>query len=76
MERSVLLSTQGLNLKSFDHSILAAVLVRADELWSQGEKDLLFCELDTDLQHWVGTQKHLEQLYDSAHLTVTNSFDV
>ena len=50
--RAVELSTQNLELKPFDQTILAAVLVRAEELRDQGANDISFCELDSDLQPW------------------------
>jgi len=52
LERSVLLATERLELKPFDNSILAAVLVRARELGQEGRLDLAFCDLDGDLQPW------------------------
>ncbi len=51
LERSVSLATE-VELKPFDNSILAAILVRADVLKNGGETDLAFCELDGDLQPW------------------------
>lgn len=50
LEQVVTLSTLDLSLKPFDQAILAAILVRAEELRSAGEVDLCFCEADADLQ--------------------------
>ena len=75
--RAVELSTQNLNLKPFDQAILAAVLVRAEELRDQGANDVSFCELDGDLQPWDrnGRSKQpLTSLYDSAKVWVYDDF--
>ena len=42
LRRAVELSFEALDLEPFDSSILAAVLVRAEELRAQGENDLTF----------------------------------
>jgi hypothetical protein len=52
LSRSVELSSEDLNLKPYDHAILAAVLVRAEQLRDDGEEEFYFCELDGDLQPW------------------------
>ena len=52
LRRSVELSTQRLDLKPYDQAILAAVLIRADQLRAAGETEFCFCELDGDLQPW------------------------
>jgi hypothetical protein len=77
LERTIVLSTQGLSLQPFDLSILAAVLVRSGELLEEGEGDLAFCELDKDLQPWdrAGNSKQpLADLYDSVQLWVYGDF--
>jgi hypothetical protein len=77
LARAVDLSTQNLDLKPFDQAILAAVLVRAEELRGQGERDISFCERDGDLQPWDrnGRTKHpLAGLYDSAQVWVYGDF--
>src|ERR1022692_246269 len=38
------LAFEDLSLQPFDQSVLAAVLVRARELWDDGERELCFCE--------------------------------
>jgi hypothetical protein len=79
LERAVKLSISDLSLKPFDQAILAAVLVRAEELRANGELDLCFCETDADLQPWDkrGEAKHpLVDLYDEAHVWVYGDFDL
>jgi hypothetical protein len=76
LARSVSLATE-VELKPFDNSILAAILVRADELLKSGEKDLAFCELDGDLQPWDkdGRAKPvLTRLYHNARVWVYGDF--
>lgn len=76
LERSISLTTE-VDLKPFDNSILAAVLVRAHELLNQGDDDLAFCELDGDLQPWDkngNTKPVLTRLYDDARLWVYGDF--
>jgi hypothetical protein len=76
LERSISLTTE-LDLKPFDNSILAAVLVRAHGLLKKGETDLAFCELDGDLQPWDkdGNGKPvLTRLYDEARIWVYGDF--
>lgn len=77
LERAVELSGQNLDLKPFDQAILAAVLVRAEDLLAEGADDLSFCELDADLQPWdrYGRSKQpLSALYDSAQVWVYDDF--
>ncbi len=77
LARAVELSTINLDLKPFDQAILAAVLVRAEQLRDAGADDVVFCELDGDLQPWDknGSAKQpLKSLYDSAHLWVYADF--
>ncbi|MBK7926272.1 MAG: hypothetical protein IPJ98_01920 [Bryobacterales bacterium] len=77
LAKAVELSTINLDLKPFDQAILAAVLVRAEQLRDLGVDDVVFCELDGDLQPWDknGRAKQpLQDLYDSAHLWVYGDF--
>lgn len=77
LARSVALTTEKFDLKPFDNSILAAILVRADELAKEGAVDLAFCELDGDLQPWDknGNSKPvLTGLYDAARVWVYGDF--
>ncbi len=66
-----------LDLKPFDQAILAAILVRGEQLRDQGADEVAFCELDSDLQPWDknGQAKQpLTGLYDSAHVWVYGDF--
>jgi len=79
LERAVDLCTLDLSLKPFDQAILAAVLVRAEELRRAGEADLCFCETDSDLQPWDkhgDVQRPLTDLYDTAAVWVYGDFDL
>jgi hypothetical protein len=79
LKRAVDLCTLDLSLKPFDQAILAAVLVRAEELRRAGEADLCFCETDTDLQPWDrrgDAKQPLTDLYDAAALWVYSDFDL
>ena len=77
LARAVQLSMLDLDLKPFDQAILAAVLVRAEQLHQEGIADLAFCELDSDLQPWDKngrTKQPLATLYDSANVWVYGDF--
>jgi hypothetical protein len=79
LERSISQVVEKLDLKPFDNSILAAVLVKAEELLRMGHSDLAFCELDGDLRPWDknGRDKPpLKRLYDSAHVWVYGDFTI
>ncbi|HEV3197996.1 MAG TPA: hypothetical protein VGZ73_08815 [Bryobacteraceae bacterium] len=68
-----------LPLQPFDQSILAAVLVRARELWDAGARELCFCELDRDLQPWDKDRNRklpLADLYDQARVWVYGNFEL
>lgn len=65
------------DLKPYDQAVLAAVLVRAEELLKSGERELVFCELDSDLQPWdkIGDSKtKLTELYDRANVWVYGDY--
>lgn len=65
------------DLKPYDQAVLAAVLVRADELLKSGERELVFCELDSDLQPWdkAGDSKpKLTELYDRDNIWVYSDY--
>jgi len=71
------LSYLDLGLCPFDQAILAAVLVRAEQITKAGANDIAFCELDSDLQPWgkAGPQKEaLTALYDNASVWVYGDF--
>ncbi len=77
LARSVDLAARpDVGLESFDLSILAAVLVHAERLHSQGD-DVRFCTLDTDLQPWYKNDKRRDVLadtYDAAGVWVHGDF--
>jgi len=63
--------------KPFDHAILAGVLISCSRLWNQGEREISFAELDSDLQPWGqkgATKDDLRKLYDDAHVWVYGDF--
>jgi hypothetical protein len=77
LAQAVELSVQNLDLKPFDQAILAAVLVRARALRESGSDDIVFCELDGDLQPWDsngGSKQPLTSLYDAAGVRVHADF--
>jgi hypothetical protein len=77
LARVVELASLNLELKPFDQAILAAVLVRAEQLRDEGADEIASCELDSDLQPWDknGEAKQpLTSLYDSAHVWVYGDF--
>jgi hypothetical protein len=66
-----------LALNPFDQTILASILVRAEQLVSDGATDLAFCELDSDLQPWDkrnNRKDELADLYDRARVWVYGDF--
>jgi hypothetical protein len=69
LERCASLSYLRLDLKPFDQAILAAILVRAEQLRSKGVDETDFCELDSDLQPWDkdrNPKRQLAELYNEA----------
>jgi hypothetical protein len=77
LARAVELASLNLDLKPFDQAILAAILVRGEQLRDDGAGEIAFCELDSDLQPWDknGEAKQpLTGLYDSAHVWVYGDF--
>lgn len=77
LDKAVELSALDVRLNPFDQAVLAALLVRAQELGATGESELSFCELDKDLQPWDkqgrGTQP-LKGLYDECGVWVYGDF--
>lgn len=65
----------GIDLRSFDLSILAAVLIRGANLRSDGH-EVSFCTLDGDLQPWDrnGRRIDLADLFDEAGVWVYGDF--
>jgi hypothetical protein len=79
LARAVELSALDLSLQPFDQAILAAVLVRAEELGEAGETDLCLCETDADLQpsdEKRGPKQPLTNLYDAASLWVYQDLEM
>ena len=77
LERQVVIGSMGLSLKPYDLAILAAILVKAEELREAGYSEFAFCELDSDLQPWdrVGNRKPiLSNLYTDAEIQVYGDF--
>lgn len=77
LERAAGSSLQNLDLQLFDQVILAAILTRAEELVLLGERELVFCELDSDLQPWGkqgNPKENLRSLYDRAGVWVYEDF--
>lgn len=73
LERACDLATEpDLHLSPFDNAILAALLVRADELRQRGHDKIYLAELDADLFPYTrdGSQKQpLHRLYTAAGVT-------
>jgi predicted nucleic acid-binding protein len=77
LERCAELSYMKLELQPFDQAILAAVLVRAEQLRTEGVNEMAFCELDTHLQPWDKDRRfkpRLAALYDAARIWVYGDF--
>ncbi len=77
LERCAELAHAKLDLQPFDQAILAATLVRAEELISEGVEQMDFCELDSHLQPWdkdSRPKKPLAELYDRARVWVYGDF--
>lgn len=76
-ERCSALSFENLGLKPFDQAIFASILVRAEQLTAEGADDLIFCELDSDLQPWDKLNRRkdeLADLYEQAGIRVYGDF--
>ncbi|CAN1209107.1 hypothetical protein TUMEXPCC7403_02720 [Tumidithrix helvetica PCC 7403] len=79
LERQVSIGAMDLELKPFDLAILAALLVRAEDLQQEGLSWIGFCELDSDLQPWdrSGAPKSiLSDLYNTSRIWVYADFQV
>lgn len=77
LERQVSIGAMDLSLKPYDLAVLAAVIVRSEELQQEGHPWVGFCELDSDLQPWdkSGARKTiLGDLYDNARIWVYGDF--
>lgn len=79
LERQVTIGALDLSLKPFDLAILAAVLVKAEELFTVSNQEIHFCELDSDLHPWYksGSPKPIiYDLYNYSHIRVNENFDL
>jgi hypothetical protein len=79
LEFQVELGSMSLDLKPFDLAILAAILIKAVDLKSQGYEVFGFCELDSDLLPWDknGVPKsRLRELYERFDLKVYTDFSL
>jgi predicted nucleic acid-binding protein len=79
LERAITLGASDLYLKPFDQAVLAAVLVRAEQLRGAGKHDICFCELDADLQCWDrrgNPRLDLQALYDEVGVWVYGDFEL
>lgn len=77
LERQVSIGAMDLSLKPFDLAVLAAVIVKSEELQQEGHAWVGFCELDSDLQPWdkSGARKRiLSDLYDDVRILVYADF--
>lgn len=77
LERQVAIGAMDISLKPYDLAVLAAVLVKSEQLQQEGSSWVGFCELDSDLQPWdkYGHQKPiLSALYNNARIWVYGDF--
>jgi hypothetical protein len=77
LERQVSIGAMELFLKPYDLAVLAAILVKAEELQQDGHLWIVFCELDFDLQPWdkSGARKpFLSDLYNNSRIWVYGDF--
>jgi hypothetical protein len=77
LECQVSLGAMELSLKPYDLAVLAAILVKREELRREGHVWIGFCELDSDLQPWdkSGSRKPiLSELYNDSQIWVYGDF--
>jgi hypothetical protein len=77
LERQVEIGALGLSLMPYDLAVLAAVVIKAEELQKNGHAWVSFCELDSDLQPWdkSGARKViLSDLYNHSRIRVYGDF--
>jgi hypothetical protein len=77
LERQITIGAMDLSLKPYDLAVLAAVIVKAEELQQKEHPWIGFCELDSDLQPWdrSGARKPiLSDLYNAARIWVYADF--
>ena len=64
-------------IKPIDQAILACVIVRAQKLYRDGDREMFFCELDSDLQPWDRDGQRIEKLateYDDVNVWVCGDY--
>jgi hypothetical protein len=79
LERAIALRAEVPTLKPFDEAILAAVLIRADQVKTDPGADLFFCDLDGDLvpvDRRGNPRKELIAVYAAVGITVRQDFQV
>lgn len=79
LDRAIELRREVPGLKPFDEAILAAVLVRTNELRADGVATVHFCDLDGDLvpiDRKGNDRKELVALYAAAGIVVRQDFQV
>jgi len=77
LERQISIGAMDIALKPYDLAVLAAVIVKSEQLQKEGYSWVGFCELDSDLQPWdkSGLPKPiLRYLYDNARIWVYRDF--
>jgi hypothetical protein len=77
LERQVSIGAMDLSLKPYDLAVLAAVLVKSEELQQNAYPWVGFCELDSDLQPWdkLGARKPiLSDFYHHSRVWVYGDF--
>ncbi len=77
LERQISLGAMELSLKPYDLAVLAAVIVKSEELQRKGHPWVGLCELDSDLQPWdkSGARKPiLSDLYNNSRIWVYSDF--
>jgi len=77
LERQVSIGAMDTSLKPYDMAVLAAILVRAEDLQQQGYSWVGFCELDSDLQPWDKKdmlKPILSDLYNASRIWVYRDF--
>lgn len=77
LERQISIGAMDISLKPYDLAILAAVIVKSEELQQEGYSWVGFCELDSDLQPWnkSGEPKTiLSNIYNQANVRVYADF--
>jgi predicted nucleic acid-binding protein len=77
LERQISLGVLDLSIKPYDLAVLAAVIVKAEELQQEKYSWVGFCELDSDLLPWDKSRYSkpiLSKLYHDARIWVYDNF--